>query len=51
MGHKFFLLEFLTLQDGTGRLSQNVGTELPIYDASNPRRGQILCTDVNDLKI
>jgi hypothetical protein len=51
MGQKFFLLEFLTLQDGTGRLSRNVGTELPLDDASNPRKGQILRTDVNELKI
>ena len=50
MDQKVFLLEFLTFQDVTGSLSRNVDSELPLYDASNPRRGQILCTDVNEWK-
>jgi hypothetical protein len=29
----FYLLEFFTLEDGTDRLSQNVGKELPLYVA------------------
>jgi len=32
---------FLTLEDGTDRLSRNVGTELPIYAAEYPRRAHI----------
>jgi len=38
-------------QDVTDSLSRNVRTELPLYEASNPRRGQTLCTDVNEWKI
>jgi ssDNA-specific exonuclease RecJ len=29
----FYLLEFFTLEDGTDRLSKNVGEELPFYAA------------------
>jgi hypothetical protein len=29
----FTLLDFLTFKDGPDRLSQNVGTELPVYTA------------------
>jgi len=31
-------------EDGTGRLSRNVGKELPLYVALYPRRAQISCT-------
>src|SRR5215469_9361195 len=34
------LLEFLTLEDGTNRLSRNVGKELPIVTAKQPKRAQ-----------
>jgi hypothetical protein len=30
---KNFFLDILTLEDGTERLSRNVGTELPLYAA------------------
>jgi hypothetical protein len=30
---KFLILDFLTFEDGTDRLSQNVGTELPVNAA------------------
>jgi len=50
-GQKIFLLEFLMFQVVTGRLFRNVGTELPLYETSNPRRGQTLCTAVNEWKI
>jgi len=33
-------LEFLTLEDGTDRLSRNVGKKLPIVAAKQPRRAQ-----------
>jgi len=29
----FSLLDFLTFGDGTNRLSQNIGKELPLYSA------------------
>ena len=28
-----YALDFLTIEDGTDRLSRNVGTELPVYAA------------------
>ena len=34
---------FLTLEDGTDMLSQNVSMELPLYAAQYPRRVQISC--------
>jgi hypothetical protein len=36
-----FYLEILTLEDGTDWSSQNVGMELPLYDAYSPRREQV----------
>jgi len=33
---KIKCLDFLTLKDGTVRLSGNVGTELPLYAAQHP---------------
>ena len=30
---RFLLLDFLTTEDGTDRLSRNVGKELPLYSA------------------
>jgi hypothetical protein len=33
--------DYLTLADGTNRLSRNVSTKLPFYTASNPTRAQI----------
>jgi len=30
---KTFFLDFLNLEDGTDRLTRNVGTELPLYAA------------------
>jgi hypothetical protein len=33
--------DFLTLEDGTNRLSRNIGTELPLYAAQYPRRAQM----------
>jgi hypothetical protein len=38
------MLDFLTLEDGTDRLSRNVGTELPLNAALYPRRAQISST-------
>jgi hypothetical protein len=42
-GHEFQedFLYFLVLEDGTDRLSRNVGTELPPYAAQYPRRAQV----------
>jgi hypothetical protein len=37
--------EFLALEDGTDRLSWNVGGELQPYDAWYPRRAQSSCTE------
>ena len=34
-------MDFLTLEDGTDRLSRNVGKELPVCAALYPRRGQM----------
>jgi len=34
-------LDTLTLKDGTHWISQNIRTQLPLYDAYNPRREQI----------
>ena len=39
-----FFMDFLTLEDRTGRLSRNVGTKLPFYTVQNPRRAQISFT-------
>jgi hypothetical protein len=36
-----FLLDILTLENGTNWISQNVGMELPLYAAYNPRRQQV----------
>jgi hypothetical protein len=36
--------DFQTIEDGTDRLSRNVGTELPLNAALCPRRAQISCT-------
>jgi hypothetical protein len=36
-----FFSDCLALEDGTDRLTRNVGNELPIYIAGNPRRWQI----------
>ena len=33
---KIKCLDFLTLEDGTDRLSGNVGTKLPLYAAQHP---------------
>jgi hypothetical protein len=32
------------LEDGTDRLSRNVGNKLPIYAVQSPRRAQVSCT-------
>jgi hypothetical protein len=37
----FTLLDFFTFEDGPNRLSQNVGTELPLYTAQYPGTVQI----------
>jgi hypothetical protein len=37
-------LYYLTLEDGTNKLSQNINKELPLYTASFPRRVQISST-------
>jgi len=42
-GGRALLIAFLTLEDGTDRLSRNVGTELPLYAAEYPRRAHISC--------
>jgi len=34
---------FLTLEDGTDRLSRNVGRELPLYATEYPRRAPVSC--------
>jgi hypothetical protein len=36
-----FFLDILTLEKGTNWLSQNIGMELPLYAAYNPRREQV----------
>jgi hypothetical protein len=36
-----FFLDFLTFEEGTGRLSRNVRIELPLYAAEYSRRKQI----------
>jgi hypothetical protein len=33
LGFFFFFLDFLTLEDGTDRLSRNISKELPLYAA------------------
>ena len=35
------LLDFLTLEDGTNKLSQNVSNKLPLYGAQHLRRARI----------
>jgi hypothetical protein len=40
----FSLIDFLTLKDGTDKLSQNAGKELPLYTAYDPRGVQISST-------
>jgi hypothetical protein len=37
-------LDFLTREDGTGRLSRNVGKELSLYPVKYPRRAQVSFT-------
>jgi hypothetical protein len=37
---KEFFLDYLTLEDGTDRLSRNMRAELPSYVAKNPKRAQ-----------
>ena len=37
----WFFLDFLTSEDGSDRLSRNVGTGLPLYSAEYHRRAQI----------
>jgi len=37
-----FFFDYLTLQDGTSMLSQNVNNKLPFYTAQNSRRAPIL---------
>jgi hypothetical protein len=37
----FILLDFVTLEDGTKRLSQNVGKESPLHTAQYLRRAWI----------
>ena len=39
--NKAFFLDFLTLEDGTDRLSQNSSKELALHAVSQPRRAQI----------
>ena len=39
--HKRELLRFFTPEDGTDRLSRNVGKELPLLAAQQPRRAQL----------
>jgi hypothetical protein len=39
-----FILDSLTVEDGTDRLSRNVGTELPLNTAHCPRRDQVSST-------
>jgi hypothetical protein len=39
-GHAVFL-NYLTVEDGTDRLSRNVGKKLPFCFAQNPKRAQI----------
>jgi hypothetical protein len=41
----------LTFEGGTDSLSQNIGNELPIYAAKNPRRAQISFTPQQKLEI
>jgi nitrous oxidase accessory protein NosD len=38
---KIFFLDWLTLEDGTDKLSRNVGNKLPMYTAYSLRRAQI----------
>jgi hypothetical protein len=42
LAHSF--LDSLILEDGTDRMYENVGKELPLYAAKYPRRGQISST-------
>jgi len=37
----YAFLDCLALEDGTDRLSQNVGMELPSYAKKNPQKAQI----------
>jgi hypothetical protein len=37
---EFLFLDFLTLEDGTHRLSRNISEEMPPVDAEDPRRLQ-----------
>jgi hypothetical protein len=46
VGHFLFLLDFLTLEDGTHRLSQNVCNELSLYDVQNLRREEGSCDNL-----
>lgn len=39
-----FFFQFLNLENGTDRWSQNLGKELPLYAAQFPKRAQILST-------
>ena len=41
-----FLLDYLTLEDGNNRVSQNVGMELPGYTMKHFRRAQISLHDL-----
>jgi hypothetical protein len=41
---KRIFLDFLTLENGTDKMSQNVSTELPLYAAQNSRRSQVSFT-------
>jgi len=38
---KTYFLEILTLKNGTNWLSQNIGKEIPLYTAYNPRINQV----------
>ena len=42
--HYSLLLVFLTLEDGTDKLSRNVGKELPLFAAERARRAQFSAT-------
>jgi hypothetical protein len=42
----FYLLGFLTPENGTNRLFHDVGKELPLYAAQYPRRAEISPDDL-----
>jgi len=43
-GTAYFFLDFLKIEDGTGRLSRNVGKVIPLRAAQYPRRAHISST-------